>query len=1002
MRMRGKFLIAALVCLLAVGTVMAQTSKGRIEGTVVDEGNQPLPGVTVILTSPAMQGTRSDVTDADGRYRFNLLPPGTYKAVFSLPGYQKVEQENIVVGVSQTITVNPTLHSAFKEEVLVTSEAPVVDVTSTTIGANLSQETIKDLPMGRTFSSLTFLASGAVHAGLGNNPSIGGASAAENRYVVDDLDTTDPAFGTIGAGISINFVQEMQVQTGGYEPEYGGALGGIINMITKSGSNEFHGEIFGYYTDDSFSVEAKVPETRGAALPGYTYYDVGFDVGGRIIRDKLWFFVAYNPNYRENNVENTVFDRNGNALQTNKFSPETTTNYYTGKLTWQINENNSLTATIIGDPTTIDDDYNTSYYIDNPVLGVPSDMIYKDHDMGGMNYGLAYNGILNENMILELKAGHHDSSDDYAPRSDMPWYEDGTTAGVWSNGVGGRVRFGGPSFQQKDGDRYRDQARIAFTWFIGDKHELKAGVQWNWVHFDDVAGVVGSSKAFCAPIMPWAYTFVWQIGDYVDLTQDNEAILNQVGIHFCDPGNGDAYGGVAMPDRLGNRLRMRNWGWYNSNYKQNSTGDTDESALFIQDSWKVTDYFTLKFGVRADSTKVTGTGTGVGPSLVGGKRSIKLNYQDTIQPRIGLTWDFAHNGRSKFFAHYGQFYESIPLDINVRAFGNENYDFYFYFYPDSGLPTINNEVLGTGNNTGPLFYILKSGGGTAADNGLKGQYTEEYVAGAEYEVANNLSVGIQGIYRRLGRVIEDISVDGGNSYFITNPGGWYYENPVTGNPLDEPAYFPRPSRIYRAIELKVNKRFSNNWQMYASLLWSRNKGNYGGLFRQDNGQLDPNITSLYDLPDLLNGAYGLLPNDHKWQFKMYGSYRFNFGLVAGLNMYYMTGFPLSKMGAHSTYGPNERFVTDRGTAGRSPSLNSWDLHLEYPLHFSKMDLAFIVDVFNLFNTQKPTALDQEWSIMDEKEAAGLTPDEQKTNPDWGKPTSYQTPRNFRVGLKLSW
>ncbi|HHQ49350.1 MAG TPA: hypothetical protein ENK19_10780, partial [Acidobacteria bacterium] len=307
MRMRGKFLIAALVCLMATGTLLAQTSRGSIVGTVVDEGNQPLPGVTVVLSSPAMQGTRSDVTDADGKYRFNLLPPGTYKAVFSLPGYQKVEQENIVVGVAQTITVNPTLHSAFKETVLVTSQAPVVDVTSTTVGANLSQQTIKDLPMGRTFSSLTFLAAGAVDGGLGGNPSIGGASSAENRYVVDDLDTTDPAYGTSGTGISINFVQEMQVQTGGYEPEYGGALGGIINMITKSGSNEFHGEVFGYYTDDSFAIEAKRPVNVGVSTNGYTYYDVGFDLGGKIIRDKLWYFVAYNPNYRKTDYQRDIF-----------------------------------------------------------------------------------------------------------------------------------------------------------------------------------------------------------------------------------------------------------------------------------------------------------------------------------------------------------------------------------------------------------------------------------------------------------------------------------------------------------------------------------------------------------------------------------------------------------------------------------------------------------------------------------------------------------------------
>ncbi len=993
MRVRGKHVLILLaVVALAAGTAMAQTAKGGLQGTVVDEGNQPLPGVTVVISSPAMQGTRTAVTDANGKYRFPLLPPGTYKAVFSLAGFQTVEYENIKIGVSQTITVDVRMQRAFQEEVRVTSEAPVVDVTSTTVGANLSQELIVDLPTGRTFQSLTFLAAGAVDGGLEGNPSIMGSSSAENRYVVDELDTTDPAFGISGTNISFNFIQEVQVQTGGYEPEYGGALGGVINMITKTGSNEFHGEVFGYYTDDSFATEAKVPPTRGAATTSYTDWDVGFDVGGKIIQDKLWYFVAYNPNFHEATVQRDIFRRDHSFKQTNIMKPKSTRNYYAAKLTWQINENNSLTATVIGDPTDFDNEYNTSFYVDTPYL--PTDMIYSKYEEGGVNWGLTWNAILNEDMILEAKVGHHETKEEFTPRSDLPWYEDGTGDGHWSDGVGRRVRFGGPSFQQLDGKRWRDQARASFTWFIGDQHEVKVGVQYNWVEFDDVAGVVGSSDAFCAPILSWAYTFDWRIGDYVYLTPDNEEILNSAGIYFCDPGNGDPYGGVAMPARRGNRIRMRNWGWYNSNYKQNSHGETDEAAIYLQDSWKLTDYFTVNFGVRADATDVTGDA-----SRLLENRGISLTFQDTIQPRIGFIWDYAHNGRSKLFGHYGKFYESIPLDINVRAFGNENYDFYFYFYPDSGLPTVNNAAAGFGNNPGYLFYILKAGGGTAADPNLDGQYLEEYLLGTEYEVATNLAIGIKGIYRRLGRVIEDISVDGGNSYFITNPGGWYYENPVTGNPLDEPVFFPKPSRIYRAVELSLNKRFSDNWQLYASLLWSRNKGNYGGLFRQDNGQLDPNITSLYDLPDLLNGAYGLLPNDRKWQFKAYGSYRWDFGLVTGFNFSWMTGTPISKLGAHRTYGPNERFIGNRGEFGRTPTLMDLDLHFSYPFKISDYDLELILDVFNALNMQTATAVDQEYSFCSDP-AKDETRD--CRNDNWGNATAFQAPRNYRIGVKFSW
>jgi len=996
MRVRGRFVIATLVCLLAAGSLMAQTTKGGIQGAIVDEGNQALPGVTIVLSSEALMGTNTAVSDANGKFRFILLPPGTYKSVFTLPGYQTVEQENITIGVAQTITLDVEMRSAFTEEVLVTSEAPVVDVTSTTVGANLGQELIVDLPTGRNFAALTFLAAGATTGGQGMNVNIMGATGSENRYVVDELDTTDPAYGTIGTNISFNFIQEVQVQTGGYEAEYGGALGGVINMITKSGSNEFHGEVFGYYTGDSFSTEAKVSESTAAARTSFTDYDIGFDVGGRIIRDKLWYFVALNPNYLENKWVNTVYRLDGTLKQTNIHLPETEAMYYAGKLTWQITSGNSLTATVIGDPTTITDDFNTSNYIDTPYM--PTDMTYGDREQGGTNYNVTFSSILNEDMIFEAKYGRHESEDSYLANSDIPWYEDGSTSGVWSDGVGHRVRFGGPSFQQPKDERSRDQLRGAFTWFLGDSHEIKVGVQWNWVEYEANYQVAGSSAAFCAPIEPWAYAYLWQVGDYVDMTQENEDILAQYGnVHFCDPGNGDAYGGVEMPDRVGNRLRMRNSYWYNSNYKQNSVGQTDESAIYLQDDWKLTDYMTLKLGVRADSSKISGDASKLGLD----NRSIELEWKDTIQPRLGFIWDYAHNGRSKLYAHYGRFYESIPLDINVRAFGNENYDFYFYMYPDSGLPTVNNPTLGLPNNTGNLWYLLRSGGGTAADPNLGGQYMEEWVVGTEYEVMTNMAVGFKGIYRRLGRVIEDISVDGGNSYFITNPGGWYYENPVTGIPLDEPAYFPKPSRIYRGLELSMNKRFSDNWQLYASLLWSMNKGNYGGLFRADNGQQDPNITSLYDLPDLLEGAEGLLPNDHEWQFKTFGSYRFDFGLVAGGTFTWMTGAPITQFGAHSTYGPNERFVTPRGSYGRTPTLMGLDAHLAYPIKIGDFDLEFILDIFNVFNEQKAITVDQEWSIYDENEAADMTVEEQKTNDLFGAGQIYQAPRNYRLGIKFS-
>jgi hypothetical protein len=284
-------------------------------------------------------------------------------------------------------------------------------------------------------------------------------------------------------------------------------------------------------------------------------------------------------------------------------------------------------------------------------------------------------------------------------------------------------------------------------------------------------------------------------------------------------------------------------------------------------------------------------------------------------------------------------------------------------------------------------------------------YTEELLGGFEYEIMPNFAVGIKYVTRDINDVIEDISVDGGQTYFITNPGGMVSMNPVTGAPLDETVFFPEPVRDYEALELTLNKRFSNNWQLFGSAVYSKNEGNYGGLFRQDNGQLDPNITSLYDLPSLLVGAFGLLPNDREYQFKVYGSYVWPIRLTTGFYAQYLDGTPISKLGAHPIYGANERFVTPRGSAGRTPDIWNIDLHLQYPISFGAgTDLALIVDVFNISDEQEAAAVDQTWTLASRdaqgRPLPGLANDPQQ-NPLWGTPLAYQSPRTIRLGAKLS-
>ncbi len=990
-----RVVVFTIVCLLATGTVMAQTATGALKGTAVDDGGQALPGVSVVVTSDSLQGNRATVTDENGRFNIPVLPVGVYTATFSLPGFQTVNQEEVKISIETSITIDVTMTSSFSDEVIVTSETPVIDVTTPAIGTNLDSRSLEGLPTGRDFKSVTYLATGAVDGGglsndaIGGAPSIMGASALENRYVVDELDTTDPAYGLVGSIVPLNFIEEVQVKTGGYEAEYGGALGGVINMITKSGSNEFHGDLFGYFSNDSLWDDALVPETRGDVKTTKTDWDVGFTLGGKIIADQLWFFVAYNPNTLDQNITKDVFDLSGDAVQSNEFVRSYQKDYFTGKLTWQAGRSNALTLSVIGDPGTTENDFTqtTTNYVNSPFVD-DTNMLY-NADTGGINYGLSWNGILNDKMFLEAKVGHHASQEQFIPLLDTTNYADQTGEGIWSNGIAQDVRFGGANFQQPLDERTRNQIRGAFTWFAGNTHEVKIGAGYSAVEFDMNYQVAGPSDAFCAPVAPGG-VFAYDI-----LTGDAYQLANNCSV------NGDGtLDGYQMPARVGNRFRLRDGYYYNRNYKNESTGETDETNLYIQDAWQVTNNFTINAGLRFSASHSTGDSSGQAGTLPGLNTEIDFGFGDMVAPRLGFVWDPSTTGKSKVYAHYGKFYQAIPLDINVRAFGAESYDFYYYYYPENGL-------LPSVDNPGDLTYIYNLVN-TQVDPDLEPQYLEEFVLGGEYEVAPNVAVGLKFVRRELGEVIEDISVDRGNTYFITNPGGTYEVNPATGVELDEPAFFPPATRKYDAVELSLVKRYTNNWQLSSSILWSNLEGNYEGLYSRDNAQIDPNITSKFDIPSLLENADGLLQNHREWQFKTYGAYHFDFGLVTGLNMYYMTGNPYSKLGADRSYGLDERFVTQRGSEGFTEDWLNFDLHLAYALPLGNNQIEFILDVFNVFDNQVAVEVDQRWTTLDPSQyPGGEAPpnegdDQWQNNPTWGEPLTYALPRNLRFGVKFSW
>ncbi len=337
--MSRRFLGLAATSLLLESAAAGQTT-GRIDGRVFDPDRQALAGATVTVASPSLQGIRPFVTAADGLFRFSALAPGSYMVKAELPGFNPIEVPDVTVALDRTASLELSMTRAVKEIVLVTGEPPVIDQTDTTSGADFSPRTFQNIPTARTYQSLALAAPGVVPGGIADNPSVYGASAAENRYVVDGIDVTDPAFGVSASSLAFEFIQEVQVKTGGYQVDYSGALGGVINVLTKSGGNEFHGDLFGYFNSDTLQAAARPTAEYGRTV-GVTRYDFGADAGGKLVQDELWYFGAINP---------SISDVDQQTRQELPFTEHRRNIYYAGKLTWRPAPPHRLVASAFGDP----------------------------------------------------------------------------------------------------------------------------------------------------------------------------------------------------------------------------------------------------------------------------------------------------------------------------------------------------------------------------------------------------------------------------------------------------------------------------------------------------------------------------------------------------------------------------------------------------------------------------------------------------------------------------
>jgi outer membrane receptor protein involved in Fe transport len=1057
---------------LSYGT--AAYADSVIIGTVVGADNKkPVADVVVTATSPNLQGEQVVVTDAQGQYRIPQLPPGVYTLRFDKESFRPFSRSEIQLRLDRTIRVNvELLPDSLGETIEITATPPTIDVGSTSVGMNVDQDFIKRISVNRpggkagatrSFESLAELAPGAQNDAYG--VSINGTTSPENGYVVDGLSTNDPAFGINASPLSVEFVGDVNIITGGYMPEYGRSTGGVLNAVTKSGSNEFHGSVYGTVTPGFFEGRRQEVVSAQSVVSGRNALnvmgDVGATLGGPIIKDKLWFFAGVAPSYSNythtrtlnrfdtelfvsnrgaDGVEGTaddtisarvVRDANGFNKYTQipgserTFGASAQSLQYMGKLTYLVNQDHNVSVSVAGTPSTsgstgvLSIDPQTGGLFTR-LNGNPNSLANIVESSGATSVALKYAGSFSDKKFLvDANVGwfHQDVST-------LP--SDGSRLGS-EDGMAGLA-----------GVQYRRRRAI-----------------WNYDYDSTVEGiraycnenVPGVSEANSGSIACPGVNYrdggpgLISVGnlDRLQMNAKGTYLLDLLGSHVLKAGADVELLGYQLQKAYTNRVFLREatngaywqdfrrFGYLSgpdaavSEYSQSSSTTSTTVGGFIQDSWTIANRVTLNVGVRYDTQW-----------LYGADRSLAFVLGNQLSPRLGLIVDPLANGRMKVFANFARYYEQVPLNLLDRQFPGER-RFYAQRNPGPGACDYNTidtregqqQCLGEGNQEANLQEIhgpgelnpsfMHAGGKvdrSPVDPNLQAQSSDELLLGAEYEVLANIRVGANYTHRYMNSVIEDMSRDDGNTYFLGNPGQGFAKE------------FPRPVRNYDAVTMFLNRNFTDGWLAQVSYTWSRLEGNYPGLFRPENSQLDPNILSDFDLISLLKNRRGLLPYDRTHAIKIFGAKEFSFSndLSASVGLSYRgnSGTPISAIGAHELYGPSEAFIVDRGSVGRTPWVNNIDSNVGVNYRLSKTNvMSLTVDVFNIFNFQGVTAVDQIYTdvavlpIEGGKANGELTPEqitraldgkplaESDRNLNYGKPTQFQQPRQIRLGLKYT-
>ena len=996
-----KSLLFLLVLCCFVSVVFSQETTGGIEGTVKDANGAFVPNVTVTITTGQAKtaGTttnastgfkRSVSTNEEGFFRAIPVPPGVYDVVTSSSGgFGAARYENVVVTIGNNtqlaITVTPGGASATVD--VAASDVAPVDTTNSAIQTNITTQKIELLPKGTGFASLLKTVPGTRPESRTAGYSVDGSSGGENVFVIDGQEVTNYRTGTLNDTYSIptQLVQEVQVKSSGFGAEFGGATGGVISVVTKGGSNDLHGE-FGIQFEPAKLTGTPTPLlqrfTSGSVaggnfvqtaevfkpqkLSGTNSFPTA-NLGGRIIKDKVWFFGSYTPQTFQTDVSVPYYTN----------APAATRTYITNE-SYRRNRKYEYAFVRI-DANPINKVRVSSTYLWNPVIdqgSIPSTS-FSNVSSSALGFGAVpvanfggSIGTLTGRQFTNNQGGRQSSNlftidGVYTPTSNLV-IEGRYTHGFLNEKLGnyfvpeaiqivasgctanipaafGCIPSAANSITRKDVSlRQTYDFSAAYIFNGGGRHELKGGYQ-RFTIFNDVA--LGNTTI-------GALTFSY-----------GTSIQTLIGV-------------TASPNAVGSGIFRRTG--------TNGSGKNLSQSVFFQDKYQPTSRLSLNLGIRFEQENL--------PTFNQFPSNINFGWGKKIAPRLGFAYDLTGKGKTKIFASYGLFYDRVKFALPRGLFGGDiQLADYFEIFPGQTASSFNLATV-VGSFTGPsncpsTGFITGNAlsrcqrnervnandpsssalTGGAVDPNLKPFRQTEFTGGVEHQFGRDYVIRTRYTYKNVDEAVEDAGVrnaTGSEEYIIGNPGSGLHKAR-----LESLGYLKsiRPQRRYDGLEFVLERRLAQNWYFNANYTFSRLYGNYTGLASSDeahllNGRTSPGVSRAFDLPFIgftVKGKpdNGRLPTDRPHVFNIYGAYIVNWG-GSKTNSTELSAFQTITSGTplttsiYGASGTTPQIFYGRGDLGRSPMYSQTDFNVTHRYRFgpdNRMAVAFDLNFLNVFN-----------------------------------------------------